>query len=70
MRDHALHFVTTGRPAIGVATLAGMYKAVYATLDSCDTIRIAILVRTVGFGGTTKVEAQFFHAMGMTYEKK
>ena len=49
-----------------------MHQTVYATLDGCDAIRIAILVRAVGFGWATKVEAQFFHAMGMTYvnEKK
>ena len=67
MRDHTLHSVTAGWLAIGIAALARMHQTIYAMLDDCDMIWIAIVVSAVGFGWGTKVEAQFFHAMGMTY---
>ena len=61
VRDDSLHLVTRWRPAIRIATLAGMNQALDAPLDRADLV--VVLGRLLV--GDAHVEAELLHLVGM-----
>ena len=70
MGHDSLHLLTGRRSTVGIATLASMNQTLNTTLDSSESVRVAIFV--CGSGGCIAVEpeAQFVHPMGMAFALK